>query len=120
MTRLARLMAEMEGWGKPGVIPTRDNNPLDLRHSPHSSHVGEDSNAIGEIDSIADGWADADRQLQIWANDGLTLEQAIEKRQAPVGDGNNNPDAYLQFICKNLPGTPDMLMSEAIEVKDPL
>jgi hypothetical protein len=33
---LARLIAQEEGYGIPGAVPTRDNNPGDLHHSPHS------------------------------------------------------------------------------------
>src|ERR1022692_1943258 len=77
-TRLAQLMSTEEGFGKLNpdgtwTVPTRDNNPLDLRHSPHSSHAGEDPNDIGIIDTIEDGWADAERQLQIYAERGMTL-----------------------------------------------
>ena len=43
-TRFCQLCASEEGFGRPGVIPTTHNNPMDLRHSPHSSHAGEGAN----------------------------------------------------------------------------
>jgi hypothetical protein len=101
MTRLAQLVAKEEGFGRAGVLPTVDNNPGDLRHSPHSSHAGEDPNAIGKIDTAADGWADLERQLRIDADRGLTLQQAIYE-WAPLGDGGNNPGKYLSDICNGL------------------
>src|SRR6185437_4031555 len=38
VTLLARLISREEGFGIPGALPTRDHNPGDLRHSPHSAH----------------------------------------------------------------------------------
>jgi hypothetical protein len=113
-TRLAQLIAQQEGFGIPGAIPTIDNNPGDLTHSPHSSHVGEDPNAIGEIDTVADGWADLERQLQIYAERGLTLEEMIAE-YAPVEDGNN-PDEYLAFVCGGLGLPPTATVSEALAI----
>lgn len=94
MTKLAQLIAIQEGgWhlvngvlvGKPGTIPFDRNNPLDLRHSPHSRHteheaegnivgnevrdasgrlVGPDD--IGMIDTVENGWSDGERQLETY------------------------------------------------------
>jgi hypothetical protein len=110
-TRLAQLMSTEEGFGKLNpdgtwTVPTRDNNPLDLRHSPHSSHAGEGPNDIGIIDTIEDGWADAERQLQIYAERGMTLQSMIAIFAPP---NENNTSAYLEFVCNGLgmpPGTP--------------
>jgi hypothetical protein len=66
MTKLARLVAREEGFFRSGTLPARNHNPGDLRHSPHSEHPG-DPNAIGVIDTDADGWDDLDRQLEIYA-----------------------------------------------------
>ena len=107
MTRLAQLIAKQEGFGVPGAIPTTHNNPGDLRHSPHSSHAGEDPNAIGEIDTVADGWADLERQLQLYAQRGMTLEQMVAE-YAPPEDGNAT-SVYLHNVCAGLglpPSTP--------------
>jgi hypothetical protein len=64
MTKLAQLIAREEGFFRSGTLPARNHNPGDLRHSPHSQHPGA-PNAIGVIDSDADGWADLERQLVI-------------------------------------------------------
>jgi hypothetical protein len=111
-TRLAQLIAEQEGFGRPGTIPTTDNNPGDLRHSPHSSHAAEDPNAIGKIDTVEDGWADLERQLELDAARGLTLEQTIYL-WAPASDGND-PAAYLQFVCAGLGLPPETPLSQAL------
>jgi hypothetical protein len=114
MTRLAQLIAKQEGFGTPGAIPTTHNNPGDLRHSPHSSHAGEDPNAIGEIDTAADGWADLERQLQLYAQRGLTLQQAIYE-WAPPSDGNATEN-YLALVCAGLGMSPNTTVTDALKV----
>src|SRR5580698_9606897 len=95
VSKLARLIAQEEGYGIPGDIPTMDNNPGDLRHSPHSFHAG-DPNAIGQIDTPQDGWADLERQLNLYAARGMNLQQAIYEFAPPE---ENNSESYLNFIC---------------------
>lgn len=114
MTRLAELISNEEGFGIPGAVPTRDHNPGDLRHSPHSSHAGEGSNDIGEIDNDADGWADLERQLQLYAERGLTLRQVIGEYAPPE---ENNTDRYLSYICQGLGGVdPDIPVAQALQI----
>jgi len=113
MTRLAQLIGKEEGFGIPGTVPTRDNNPGDLRHSPHSSHAGEGPDDIGEIDTVADGWADLERQLQIYAKRGLTLAQMINE-YAPPEDGNLT-NVYLENICAGLKLPPTALVAVALK-----
>lgn len=114
MTKLAQLIAKQEGFGVPGAIPTRDNNPGDLRHSPHSSHTGEGPDDIGIIDTPVDGWADLERQLQIYAKRGLTIQQMIAE-YAPPEDGNAT-SAYLQNVCSGLGLPPSTLVSVALRI----
>jgi hypothetical protein len=104
MTKLAQLIATEEGFFKAGTLPRRDNNPGDLRHSPHSEHP-TDPNAIGVIDSPADGWDDLERQLQLDAGRSLTLQQAIYE-WAPPSDGNDTA-AYLAFVVNGFGGAVD-------------
>jgi hypothetical protein len=112
MSKLAQLIANEEGFGIPGALPTRDNNPGDLRHSPHSFHSG-DPNAIGQIDTVADGWADLERQLQLYGERGLTLRQAIYEFAPP---SENNSAAYLNYVCQGLNVQPDILVTDALKV----
>jgi hypothetical protein len=113
VSKLARLIAREEGYGIPGAVPTRDNNPGDLRHSPHSSHEGEGSNDIGIIDDPEDGWADLERQLQLYADRQMTLRAAIYCFAPPA---ENDSEQYLQFVCQGLGMTPDTLVSEALKI----
>ena len=112
MTLLARLISRMEGFGIPGAIPTMRHNPGDLRHSPHSSHDGEGSNDIGEIDSDADGWADLERQLQLDAARGMTLLDLVYTYAPPA---ENDSARYLQFLCDGLGMSQDTPVSEALK-----
>lgn len=111
MSLLARLIAKEEGFNVPGSLPNRDNNPGDLRHSPHSFHSG-DPNAIGQIPDVSDGWADLERQLQLFAERGLTLEQAIYEFAPPV---ENDSAQYLAYVCNGLGCTPQTLVSQALQ-----
>jgi hypothetical protein len=113
MTKLAELIAQEEGFYVPGSLPNRDNNPGDLRHSPHSFHLGSAPDAIGDIDTAADGWADLEHQLMLYADRGLTLEQAIYEFAPP---SENNSAAYLSFICTGLGCSPDTPVSEALQM----
>lgn len=114
MSKLAQLIGKEEGFGIPGAIPTVRDNPGDLRHSPHSSHDGEGSNDIGIIDSAPDGWADLERQLQIYAAHSMTLRAAIYAFAPP---SENDSERYLNFICTGLGNvSPDMPVSEALKI----
>lgn len=114
MSLLAQLIAKEEGYGIPGDLPTRFNNPGDLRHSPHSFHSAGDPDAIGKIDTSADGWADLERQLALYASRGLTLRQAIYDFAPP---SENNSAQYLEYVCAGLTCTPDTLVSNALAIK---
>ena len=112
MTKLAKLISQMEGFGKPGAVPATHHNPGDLRHSPHSQH-GSDPNGIGQIDTDADGWADLERQLQLYAQRGLTLRQAIAQFAPPT---ENDTRGYLEFIAQGLGVSGDTPVSAVLTI----
>jgi hypothetical protein len=112
--KLELEIAQEEGFNVPGSVPNRNNNPGDLRHSPHSTHSPRDPDAIGAIDTPADGWADLERQLQLYAARGLTLEQAIYEFAPP---NENNSAQYLQFVCAGLGCTPDTPVAAALLIQ---
>ncbi len=115
MSKLAHLIAREEGYGIPGTIPTTHNNPGDLRHSPHSEHSPTSPNAIGTIDNPTDGWADLERQLQLYAKRDLTLRDMIINYYAPPGE--NDSEAYLAFICKELGVDHSCTVARALEIE---
>ena len=122
MTRykLCQVLAKREGYGVPGAIPTVRNNPIDLKHSPHSSHVGIGPNDIGIIDNIEDGWADADRQVELWASRGeslATMVLTITGWTPTTGDiEGNNSLSYLAFVCSEMGMDASALVSDALKI----
>lgn len=111
-------MAEQEGYGKPDAIPTLRNNPLNLKHSPHSIHDAETGpDGIGKIDTIEDGWADGERQILLWANRGLNIGDSMRCQTGwtlATGDveGNNTAE-YIDFVCGGLGLGPEVSMTVA-------
>lgn len=113
MSKLARLVAQREGYGIPGAIPTTHLNPGDLLHSPHSQHVADAPDSVGKIDTAADGWADLERQLRLYAQRELTLEEmASDYWPEPA----NDTASCLEFICNGLPMPSTALVSAALEI----
>ncbi len=113
MTKLAQLIAQEEGFNVEGSLPNRDHNPGDLRHSPHSSHPAGDPDGIGVIATDAAGWADLERQLELYADRGLTLAQMVAE-YAPSTE--NNTQAYLSFLCNGLGCSPTTLVADALQI----
>ena len=114
MSKLARLIAQKEGFGKPNSQPTRKNNPGDLRHSPHSSHEGEGPNDIGIIDTPEHGWLDLERQLHMYAERNFTIQQLV---YAYAPEAENDSAQYLSFICEHLPCDPETTVASALEIE---
>ena len=97
---LAVLIARREGFGIPGALPTRNNNPGDLRHSPHSEHTADAPDAVGDIETPEDGWYDLVRQLNLYAERGLTVDQVIAEYAPPP---ENDTAAYLDYVLNGNP-----------------
>lgn len=113
MTLLARLIAKREGFGIPGTIPTIRHSPGDLVHAPHASHEGIAPNAVGIEPSDAEGWADLERQLELYAGRQMSLRAMIyDYAPLPL----NDPEDYLAFVCEGLSCTPETLVSEALKI----
>jgi hypothetical protein len=113
--RLAELIATEEGYGIPGALPTRNNNPGDLEHSPHSFHSPSDPNGVGQIDNPTDGWNDLLRQLNLYVQNHptWTVAQAIYDYAPP---SQNNSAGYLSYVVNGLKCTDDTLLSDAIKI----
>ncbi len=112
-TRFVQLCSQMEGFGKPGTVPTTHLNPMDLRHSQHSQHSPDSPDAIGQIDTVEHGWDDSERQARLWADRGLTIRQAIYTLAPPT---ENNSANYLAFVCNGLALDPEVPLSQALKI----
>jgi len=115
ISRIAELIAREEGYDIPGALPTRDNNPGDLRHSPHSFHSVDAPDAIGQIDTPADGWGDLMLQLERYAArlPPVTLAQALYEWAPP---SENNTASYLSYVVKGLGCSSDTLLTDALKI----
>jgi hypothetical protein len=113
VTKLAQAIAKEEGIDVPGSVPNRDNNPGDLRHSPHSFHTPSDPNAIGQIPIRFEGWEDLERQLTLFAQRHLTLAQAIYEFAPP---NENNSAGYLAFVCQELGVASSTPVAQALQI----
>jgi hypothetical protein len=107
-------MAQREGFGASGAIPTRQNNPLDLRHGPNATHSSGDPNGIGWYATADLGWQDAERQLALYAQRGMTLQDMVAVF-APPGDGNDTAE-YLSYVCAQLGMQPTDTVAEALQL----
>ena len=115
-TKLAQLIADKEGFGKPGAIPTTHHNPGDLRHAIGETHKAGHPNDVGWFATDDEGWAALERQLSLFASRNLTLQQAIYSYAPPE---ENDSAGYLDFLCKGLNCTPETTMTAALQIGDP-
>lgn len=109
-TRLAQLIAREEGFGIPGTHPTRDCNPGDLEHAPH---IESWDGAIGIEPNDDAGWDDLERQLQLYADRGMTLRQMVAIYAPP---NENDTQIYLEMITSNLAMEPGDLVADALKI----
>ena len=117
MSYLAQLFAQFEGFYVSGTLPQRQNNPMDLMHAPEETHPADEPNSIGSFATPEQGWSAAERQLGIWAAEGLTIGQAVAI-EAPASAGNPTV-LYTNFICGKLGCTANTLVSDALLIQAP-
>lgn len=88
----------MEGFFKPGSRAARNNNPGNLwdgsgRIWPHLPH---DDKGFVIFPSLDAGWRALERQVELDAKRGLTLETFLHK-YAPATE--NNTENYIRFVA---------------------
>lgn len=113
MSKLARGVAQMEGFGIPGAIPTRNSNPGDLRHAPGEDHPLDAPNSVGSFTTDQEGWDALEHQLQLDAQRGFTLAQLVYTYAPP---NENNTARYLKFICDYMGMGEATMVWEALKV----
>ncbi len=112
-TKLAKAFATQEGFFLKGSLPQRNHNPGDLEHAPGESHDG--TGIVGKFTDDADGWAALERQLQIDAQRGWTLDQLVHVYAPPP---ENNPGAYINSICQQLGCLISISVADALALGD--
>jgi hypothetical protein len=113
-TKLAQAIGREEGWGIPGNLPTRNNNPGDLRHAPGEMHPAAAPDAVGSFATAAEGWANLERQLTLYADRGLSVQDMIEDCYAPPSE--NDSAKYLANICAWVGCSPQTLVEDALKL----
>ena len=108
MSKLAKLIAEQEGFFVDGSIAQRQNNPGDLEHASGEWHNGS---PIGSFYTAKKGWAALQNQLEDYANRGLNLSQMVDIYAPP---SQNDTTDYLNFICEGLGVSPNTLVKDAL------
>lgn len=106
---LIEAIARMEGWGIPGDLPTRKNNPGDICAGAFSAAHGATPSAgrFATFPTPAAGFA-ALRALLSTHYVGLTIAQAIE-RYAPASE--NNTARYVALVCEWTGTTPQTVVT---------
>jgi hypothetical protein len=106
VSALAQAIAKAEGFGIPGAVPTRANNPGNLKlGAPTLERTG-----ITVFKTPAEGWAALERQIKLILsgqsahyNAGMTIAQ-MGAKWAPSGD-NNITGAWASNVARAL-GVP--------------
>lgn len=107
LSQLATAVGKMEGYGIPGAIPTRDNNPGDL------TKVGGGFLQFGDV---GQGWA----ALKSWLTRHVTANPNWDfydlfnfylrgSTTAPPADAQGDSNNYAEFVAGQLgvnPSTP--------------
>jgi hypothetical protein len=127
MLTVLQAMAEVEGFGVVGAIPTVACNPLDLIYCDEAIHFGAVGNYRGfaQFSSVDDpttgGWQAGRRWLSVHAHFdtngkliggylGATIEQVINRFCPPTQKGNNTP-AYISAVCQKTGLSPQTILT---------
>jgi hypothetical protein len=92
---IASAMAQMEGANVSGSLAQRNNNPGNLKYAGQTGAIGQDANGFAIFDSLASGQAALVNQLNLYADRGLTLSQALNIYAPPSENDTNN---YVSFV----------------------
>lgn len=117
---LIEAIARQEGFGKPGVRPTRNHNPGNLNYGTLARGYGaisEDGAGYAVFTSNMDGYAALGALLASPAYRGKTVQQAIEKYAPPKGDprGDNNVAVYVMNVCQWCGCRPDTIIDHILK-----
>lgn len=109
MKSVLLAIAQMEGWGHPGNIPTRDNNPGDIVAGGFTAAHGQSGTdgRFAVFPTPAAGLA-ALRALLTAHYLGMTIRDAMNKYAPPV---ENNTNRYIDVVCELTGLTPDTILT---------
>jgi hypothetical protein len=107
--QIGAVIQQIEGWA-PGSLSYQNNNPGNL------IFVGQAGAVLGaggfaKFPTYDAGLQAMYNQIQIFQNNGLTLNQMMGK-WAPAGQGTNNPVAYANSIASTVGIDPDTPLAD--------
>lgn len=109
--RIAQAIAKAEGYGASGAIPTRANNPGDLKLGDlgHGAISGKTIFA-----SIQDGWNALRKQIHLMASGGSDYYQPTDtwRRIAQVWVGTNDYPNWMNTVTGELGVDPDSTLED--------
>lgn len=131
LSSIARAIAEVEGYFKPGTVAARLNNPGNLVYvGQQGATPAPITGADGRVRTFARfaspeaGEAALDRDLALKAGRGLTIEQTIQAwlGNTTVKNAEGDPILYTHLVASRLgvsPSTPlaDVLFGEGTGVQ---
>jgi hypothetical protein len=106
---IASTIQTQEGY-YPGSLAYTNNNPGNLIYAGQAGAT-PGAGGFAAFPSYAAGQAALDNQIQIYATNGLTINQMMAL-YAPAGQGSNNPSAYAQTIADALGVSPDTTLTD--------
>lgn len=109
-------MAAFEGYGTPGTIATRQNNPGNLIYGPFAENngaIGPGAKGIAIFPDAATGQAAQDALITKRADQGYSLSDLINSYAPPNAPGNTpeSTQAYLDYVTGKLGASPSTPVS---------
>jgi hypothetical protein len=116
---LASLIAQFEGYGTPGTIATRQNNPGDIVYGPFAQSqgaTGAGARGIAIFPTPEAGFTAENQLIQNIAGSGASIRDMIMQWAPPNAPGNTpaGTDAYVNFVSKGVGSTPDTKVSSIL------
>ena len=105
--KISQAIARAEGFGVPGALPTRSNNPGDLKL---------DGRAITEFATPEEGWAALYRQVsRILTGQSTYYQPSMTIREiAHVYTGEDNAESWAQNVAGFLSVSPDTPIGQVV------
>ena len=109
-----QAISQFEGFGVPGTIATRQNNPGNLTFGPFAESQGATGPGAGNIAIFPNsqtGFNAMDQLIQHYASQGYNIQDLINTWSPPGAPGNSprSTQNYTDFVAQKTgatPGTP--------------
>jgi hypothetical protein len=101
VTEMAQAIAKAEGFGPPGNLPTRINNPGDLELGDRGQGVNNGKTIFATVE---DGWEALEGQVR-WMLTGNSRIYKLSDTLLEVAEkytGRDNPDAWAVIVAGEL------------------